>query len=140
MEKSTRYMAKVTRYDWHSVTTCQNLLPKSNGELLVVNRIRDHRHIVPFDDVGQVDILSRDTTILQQCRHVSAGKLLALTYDLVLGARADLFKVLSGLQDLDELLALILDIPFQRVDNIPRSDCVFRGLDMVGLDLANDVD
>src|SRR6266480_767424 len=70
MEKSTRYMAKVTRYDWHSVTTCQNLLPKSNGELL----------------------------------------------------------------------ALILDIPFQRVDNIPRSDCVFRGLDMVGLDLANDVD
>jgi hypothetical protein len=95
---------------------------------------------VSFDDVRKVDVLSRDPTILQQGCHVSASKLLALADDLVLGAGANLFKVLRGLQDLDELLALILDIPFQGVDNVSGSDCVFGGLDMIGLDLTNDVD
>jgi len=95
---------------------------------------------VPLDDVGQVDVLGRDTTILQQRRHVSAGKFLALADDLVLGAGADLFEVLRRLQDFDELLALILDVPFQRVNNVSGRNCIFGGLNVVGLDFANDVD
>ncbi len=114
VEKSARNIAKVSRDYGHAASNSTHRFCQLGGYRLIEDLVQA-LDAGSLDDVGQVHVLCVYTVILQSGCHQPAAQFLPLTHYHILGTRADLLKVLRGLEDFDQAITLRVDVTDERL-------------------------